>query len=103
YKRREKRGKKAYQELDVFMNEEASKAHEREEEGPEVVNGESSTSARAAAEDTEITAEPGTLAETMQVVGLMVPGLGGLSGASRLETRPPPKLRSGAQLPRVSD
>ncbi|KAF4686638.1 Peptidyl-prolyl isomerase cwc27 [Perkinsus olseni] len=66
YKRREKRGKKAYQELDVFMNEEASKAHEREEEGPEVVNGESSTSARAAAEDTEITAEPGTLAETMQ-------------------------------------
>ncbi|KAF4689804.1 Peptidyl-prolyl isomerase cwc27 [Perkinsus olseni] len=58
YKRREKRGKKAYQELDVFMHEEASKAHEREEEGPEVVNGESSTSARAATEDTEITAEP---------------------------------------------
>ncbi|KAF4663513.1 Peptidyl-prolyl isomerase cwc27 [Perkinsus olseni] len=66
YKRREKRGKKAYQELDVFMHEEASKAHEREEEGPVVVNGGSSTSARAAAEDTEITAEPGTLAETMQ-------------------------------------
>lgn len=33
YKRREKRGKKAYQELDVFMNEEELKSHHRAEDG----------------------------------------------------------------------
>ncbi|KAF4664927.1 Peptidyl-prolyl isomerase cwc27 [Perkinsus chesapeaki] len=67
YKRRVKRGKDAYKELDAFMDEELHKAHDDEPVAVSTNGQSASTSSNRGLPVTgEVTAEPGTLAETMQ-------------------------------------